>query len=65
MRRPGNNFCSGALHFFQLGHEIRFRVEAAGGIDDHYVGIARPGGGKGVEDDGGRVSAGLLFYSLI
>ena len=64
VRRAGNNFSGGALHFFQLGHEIRFCVKAAGGVDDYDVGGARAGGGKRVEDDGGRISAGFLSYHL-
>ena len=33
-------------------------------IHDHAVGIARPGGGQGVEDDGTRIGAGLVGNDL-
>src|SRR5580692_1031371 len=61
VRRAGNNFGGGALHFFEFLHEIGFGVQAAGGVDDDGVGGTRFGCGHGVEDHGGGIGAGLLL----
>ena len=61
VRRAGNDFGGGALHFFELGHQVGFGVQAAGGVDDDHVGAARFGGGQRVEDDGGGIGAGFLL----
>src|SRR5580658_9032036 len=61
MRRAGNYFGGGALHFVELGHEIGLGVEASGGIHDHDIGVASAGGGERVENHRGRVGARFLF----
>ena len=53
----------------QLVHQVRLRVEAAGGVGDHEVGAAGDGGVEGVEDDragsaSGRVGDDLAARSL-
>ncbi len=40
VRRAGNELGGGALHLFQLGHQIRLVVQAPGGVHDHGVGSA-------------------------
>src|ERR1700735_1466727 len=64
VRRAGDNFCGGAFHFVQLGHQIGFGVEAAGGVYDDDIGGTGARGGNRVEDNGGGISAGLLFYDF-
>ncbi len=59
--RAGNYFGGGALHFFQLGHQVGFGVQAAGGVHDDDVGVASARGGERVENDGGGIGAGFLF----
>ena len=61
VRRAGNDFGGGALHFFELGHQIGFGVQASGGIDDDDVGGARLGSGHRVVNDRGGIGAGFLF----
>jgi hypothetical protein len=61
MGRSRNNLRRGALHLFKLGHQVRFGVQAAGGIHDHCVGSPGFRGGHGVKDDRGGVSAGFLL----
>ena len=53
VRRAGNYLGCGALHFFQLGHEIGFGVQATGGVHDHDIGVTRARGGERVENHGG------------
>ena len=61
MRRAGNNFGGGALHFLEFLHEVGFGVQAAGSVDDDGVGGTRFGCGHGVEDYSGGVGAGFLL----
>ncbi len=60
VRRAGNYFRGRAAHFFEFGHEIRFRVQTSGGVHDDGVGVARARGGKRVENDGRGIGARLL-----
>ena len=46
-----------AAHLRQLLHQVRLRVQAAGGVDDRDVLAARAGGLDGVVGDRGRVGA--------
>src|SRR5712664_2377440 len=57
MGRAGNYFGGGALHFFKLGHQVGFRVQASSGIYNDDVCRARLGRGR-------RISAGFLFDDL-
>ncbi len=41
VRRAGNYFGGGAFHFVQLGHQIGFGVQAAGGVHDDDIGAAQ------------------------
>ena len=64
VRRAGNNFGGGAFLFVQLGHQIGFRVQASGGVhDDHISGMGARGRNR-VEDNGGWIGAGFLFYDF-
>src|SRR5207237_7725867 len=49
-----------ALDLAQLLHQVGLGMQAAGGVDDEHVGIARAGGFDGVEDDSAGVGAGLV-----
>ncbi len=57
VRRAGHLALGRATHLVELFHEVGFRVEAAGGIDEHEVGLAGFGGGERVEKGGGRIAA--------
>ena len=48
----------------QLVHQVRLRVEAAGGVRDEDVGVAGDGGVERVEHDGGRVGVGRVRDDL-
>src|SRR5215469_6015417 len=37
MRSARHNLRGGALHFFELSHQVRFCVKASGGIDDDHI----------------------------
>ena len=64
MRRAGNHFGRGALHFFKLSHQVGFRVQASGGVHNDDVCRARLGGGYRIVNDRGRIGAGFLFDDL-
>src|SRR5712692_43528 len=61
VRRAGNHFGGGALHLFEFSHEVRFGVQASGGIHDDDVGRARFGSGDSVVNNRGGVGAGFLL----
>ena len=61
VRRTGNYFGGGALHFVQLGHEIGFGVQATGGVHDNDIGVTSTRGGERVENHGGGIGARFLF----
>jgi hypothetical protein len=50
-----------AFHLFEFGHQIRFVVEASGGVNDEHIGVARFGGLERVEEDCRRVGALFLL----
>src|SRR5205807_9968631 len=53
--RAGNHLGSGALHFFELGHQVGLGVQTASGIHNDDVGGASLSGSHGVVHNGGRV----------
>src|SRR5690348_8223615 len=59
--RAGDHFGRSALHFFEFGHQIGFRVQATSGVHDDDIGRARLGGGHGIVNHGSGVGAGLLL----
>ena len=69
VRRAGQLFAHDAMQLLQFLHQIVFRVQAAGGIDEEIIRFARLRGGDGIVRDGGgigSVSAGdhLDFQTL-
>jgi methionine synthase I (cobalamin-dependent) len=55
--RAGNQLGGGAAHLVQLVHQAGFGVQAAGGVHNQLVDLARLGGGDGVVKHGRRVAA--------
>ena len=61
VRRAGNFAFGDARHLFQFGHQVVFRVQPAGGIDDDVVDLSRLCRLKRIEKNGGRIGVRLLF----
>ena len=57
MRSARNNALRGAAHLVQLGHQIRFSVQASGGINDYVVHFAGLRGLQGIVQDGGGIAS--------
>ena len=57
MRCPLEPALDHAAHLRELLHQVRLRVQAAGGVDDRDVLAARAGGLDGVVGDRGRVGS--------
>ena len=57
MRRAGVGLLNHAFDLADLVHQVQLRRQAAGGIGQHDVDAARPGGMDGVEDHRRRIAA--------
>ena len=57
VRGAGHALLDDAADLGQLAHQVVLGVQAAGGVDDQDVDVARDGGIAGVEGDGGGVAA--------
>ncbi len=64
MRRARHRLAQRALDLAQLVHEIGLRVQAAGGVHQHHIGLARPRRRDAVVGDGCRIAARLLSDDL-
>ena len=60
MRRARNHARGRAAHFFQFRHQIGLGLQAAGGIDDDVIDIARARRMQGIEQHRARIGAGFL-----
>ena len=64
MGRAGDHLARGAAHLLQLGHEIVFGLQAAGGVHQDVIDFAGFGGLHGIEKHRAGVAAGALPHYL-
>ena len=61
VRGAGDEFGGGAFHFLQLGHQVGFCVQAAGGVDDDHICAAGLRCGERVVNHGRGIGSGFLL----
>src|SRR6195256_2815824 len=59
MRRSRNDAIGGALHLFQFSHQAGLGMQAAGGVNNYAVSVARLGGTERVKQYRGGIASGL------